>query len=59
MEECNDRERKPRAETEADRRARSPYRAPVLRVFGPVALLTNAASMAGALKDGGPNNLKT
>jgi len=59
MEERNDRERKPQPETEADRQARSPYRAPVLRVFGPVASLTNSLTNAMNTKDGGANNTKT
>jgi hypothetical protein len=32
---------------------------PALRVFGTVAAITAAATKTGAVKDGGPNNLKT
>ena len=38
---------------------RRPYAPPSLRVFGTVAAITATASMDGAAKDGGPNNLKT
>jgi hypothetical protein len=38
---------------------RLPYTKPALRVFGTVAAMTAAASMSGAVMDGGPNNLKT
>jgi hypothetical protein len=36
-----------------------PYRVPVLRVFGPVAAITETLSPSGTLKDGGPNNTKS
>ena len=35
------------------------YVTPVLRVFGPVAVLTGTLSMTGSQMDGGPNNTKT
>jgi hypothetical protein len=35
------------------------YVTPVLRVFGPVAVLTGTVNMAGTQMDGGPNNTKT
>jgi hypothetical protein len=38
---------------------RAPYRAPVLRVFGPIALVTQAMNMTSANKDGGSNNTKS
>lgn len=52
-------EDKRRESAEADRPARAPYRAPVLTVLGPVAVLTNSLNMTGAVKDGGPNNTKS
>lgn len=55
MDEQSDRERP--VQSDADRQARD-YRAPVLRVLGPVAVLTNSVDMVGA-KDGGANNSKT
>jgi hypothetical protein len=39
--------------------ARQPYIAPVLRVFGSITAVTSAIDMSGAVKDGGPNNIKT
>jgi hypothetical protein len=39
--------------------AKLPYRAPVLRVFGPVATITETFSPSGTMKDGGPNNTKS
>lgn len=44
---------------ESDRPARAPYRAPVLKVLGPVAVLTNTLNKGGIVKDGGPNNTKS
>jgi hypothetical protein len=48
-----------RESAEGDRQARAPYRAPVLTVLGPVAVLTNTLNMAGTTKDGGANNTKS
>jgi hypothetical protein len=45
--------------TELNGAAKLPYRAPVLRVFGTVASITEALSPAGTRKDGGPNNTKS
>ena len=38
---------------------KKPYTTPELHVYGTVAAMTATLSMAGQLKDGGPNNLKT
>lgn len=38
---------------------RRPYDAPVLTDLGSVAAVTAAIAMSGAVKDGGPNNIKS